>query len=237
MSEQTQYFTICEDDGDFIHLMDNKLNSTYFIDENGESYSVKVSEQTSFTVLVSNEVSDLQNLTYTNIMTLTGVCLDENSNIVQNGEINSIILGQVEGVNLVIFAFKETIGEFAGDFLAIAITLFAFSTIVGWSLYGQKATEYLFGLKAKKIYCLLFITTVFVGAIMQLTLVWEISDTLNGLMSLPNLIGVLALSTEVIILTKNYLRRKKGEDIEPIFSVYEDIQEQNLIEYYEQNFH
>ena len=82
--------------------------------------------------------------------------------------------------------------------------LFAFSTILGWSLYGTRCVEYLFGLKATKVYQLIFICMVVVGATVSLDVVWDVADTFNGLMAIPNFISLFALSGIVAKLTKAY---------------------------------
>ena len=77
--------------------------------------------------------------------------------------------------------------------------LFAYSTVLGWSCYGCKAVEYLFGAGAGTFYRVLFVALMPVGAVMRLDLAWTLSDTFNGLMMLPNLIGVIALSGTVAV--------------------------------------
>lgn len=112
-----------------------------------------------------------------------------------------------------------------GAFIAIAILLFAFSTVLGWSYYGTKAWEFLFGTKATIIYKVVFVVFIVFGATMNLNLAWDISDTFNGLMALPNLIGVLTLSGTVIKITNNYVSRTfKGSKDKPMLSAFEDIQ-------------
>lgn len=105
-------------------------------------------------------------------------------------------------------------------FIAIAILLFAFTTVLGWSHYGTKAWEYLFGTKSTIIYRVVFVLMIMSGAVMTSSLAWDISDTFNGLMMIPNLIGVLSLSTLVTKITKNYVDRrlKKKEGIKPMLS-------------------
>jgi AGCS family alanine or glycine:cation symporter len=117
-----------------------------------------------------------------------------------------------------------------GAFIAIAILLFAFSTVLGWSYYGTKAWEYLFGTKSTIIYKVVFVLFIVFGATMSLDLAWDISDTFNGLMALPNLIGVLTLSGTVIKITKNYVARTFGGSKEkPMISAFSDVQaEQEL---------
>ena len=130
----------------------------------------------------------------------------------------------IEGVPLVSMAFAQSFHDAAGWFVTIAVLLFAFTTVLGWSFYGSKALEYLFGQKAVIVYKIIFIAFAVMGATMDLSLAWDISDTLNGLMAIPNLIGVLVLSGTVIAITKNYLARRRGESLPPLYSAYPDIQ-------------
>ncbi len=117
-----------------------------------------------------------------------------------------------------------------GAFIAIAILLFAFSTVLGWSYYGTKAWEFLFGTKSTIIYKVVFVVFIVFGATMSLDLAWDISDTFNGLMALPNLIGVLTLSGTVIKITKNYVARTFNNSTEkPMLSAFEDIQKEQEI--------
>ncbi|MBQ9106815.1 MAG: alanine:cation symporter family protein [Clostridia bacterium] len=112
-------------------------------------------------------------------------------------------------------------------FIAIAILLFAFTTVLGWSHYGTKAWEYLFGTKSTIIYKIFFVVMIMSGALMTSSLAWDISDTFNGLMMLPNLIGVICLSGLVIKLTKNYVDRNlRHKDVPPMLSYDPDIQAQ-----------
>ena len=118
-------------------------------------------------------------------------------------------------------------GFFGAAFVAVSVMLFAFSTCLGWSHYGSKACEFLFGEKITKIYQAIFVAATFGGAVMSDNLAWEIADTLNGMMMLPNLVGVLVLSPVVVAITKNYLDRKlRGKDVEPMLSNFEDIQQE-----------
>lgn len=125
------------------------------------------------------------------------------------------------GVALTSEAFETVFGSFGGSFISIAIMLFAFSTILGWSYYGERAIEYLFGLKAVPVYKIIFILFIFVGCNVKLDLVVNISDTFNGFMALPNLIAVTLLSGQVVQMTKEYIQKVKsgketigGEEIE-----------------------
>ena len=113
-------------------------------------------------------------------------------------------------------------GNIGSRFIAIAMFLFAFTTILGWSHYGSKAWEYLFGAKTTVIFKLIHLVTILLGAVMTSSLAWDISDTFNGLMMFPNLIGVVALSPLVVKITKNYIDRKiKNKDVAPVLS-YQD---------------
>ena len=116
-------------------------------------------------------------------------------------------------------------GGIGEKFIAVAMFLFAFTTVLGWSHYGSKAWEYLFGAKTTFVFRIIHVCTVIFGAILTSSLAWDISDTFNGLMMIPNLIGVIVLSPLVVKITNNYLRRvKKGEDIEPMYNADPEIQ-------------
>ncbi len=135
------------------------------------------------------------------------------------------VISTSEGSALVGEAFSTVFGKLGPAFIAVAILLFAFSTVLGWSHYGSKAFEYLFGSKATIIYRVVFIVFILGGATMSLELAWDLSDTFNGLMAIPNLIGVLALSPVVCRITKNYVDRKiKGRDVKPMLSAFPEIQ-------------
>ena len=116
-------------------------------------------------------------------------------------------------------------------FIALAILVFAFTTILGWSHYGSKAVEYLAGSKAKAVttvYKVLFVIMILSGALMTSSIAWDISDTFNGMMMIPNLIGVLAMSPLVMKLTSNYVdRRIKGKKVDAILSYDPAIQKEN----------
>ena len=138
----------------------------------------------------------------------------------------------VNGDTLVSMAFGKYFGAPGEWFVAIAMLFFAFTTVLGWSQYGSKAVEYLFGGKAVKVYKVIFVGMIIAGAVMEGGLAWDLSDTFNGLMMIPNLIGVLALFPLVIKITKNYVdRRIKNKNVAPILSYDQAIQaemEENL---------
>ncbi len=133
-----------------------------------------------------------------------------------------------EGVNdatLVAQAFREHFGRPGEGFVVLAITLFAFTTVLGWSFYGAKVTEYLLGVTWSKIYRLIFVVLIVFGAIMESNLAWDISDTFNGLMMIPNLIGIVVQTPLIVKLTRNYTdRRIRGIKAEPMLSYDPDIQ-------------
>lgn len=128
----------------------------------------------------------------------------------------------VDGVNdatLVAQAFGNVFGKAGEIFVALAVLLFAFTTVLGWSQYGTRAVEYLFGEKSVKIYQVIFVLMIISGAVMTSSLAWDISDTFNGLMMMPNLVGVLVLCPLVMKITKNYVdRHLKGKDHSPLLS-------------------
>ncbi len=135
------------------------------------------------------------------------------------------MISQNAGSGLVGEAFATVFGGFGPKFIAIAILLFAFSTVLGWSHYGATAWQYLFGEKTQIIYKIIFVIMIFFGSTMSLSLAWDLSDTFNGLMMIPNLIGVISLSPLVVKITKNYIDREiHGKDIEPMISHFPEYQ-------------
>ena len=124
-------------------------------------------------------------------------------------------------------AFNEVFswGNIGQKFIAIAMFLFAFTTVLGWSHYGSKAWEYVFGSKSVKVFKVIHVCTIMFGAVMTSSLAWDISDTFNGLMMFPNLIAVVALSPLVVKIVQNYVDRKlKNKDVKPMLSYDPEIQ-------------
>lgn len=118
----------------------------------------------------------------------------------------------VSGAALTMSAYQSVIP--IGNYLiSIGLLLFAFSTILGWEYYGERCAEYLFGPSIIKVYRIIFIPFIVIGAIGGLEFIWDLADTLNGLMAIPNLIGVVFLSPVVVKLTKeffnNYVKAEK----------------------------
>ena len=154
--------------------------------------------------------------TLTALVILTTGVVDIESGSVLVGVQDNALVGQ---------AFTAAFGSFGPKFIAISLLFFAYSTVLGWSHYGTKAVEYLFGQKGTRVYKVIFVGMVVVGATMKLGLAWDLSDTFNGLMMIPNLLAVLALSGTVVQITKNYLDRKvNGKDIPPMWSVFAEYQ-------------
>ena len=131
----------------------------------------------------------------------------------------------INGDTLVSDAFGRFFGAPGTWFVAIAMLFFAFTTVLGWSQYGSKSVEYLFGAKGVKVYKVIFVLMIVSGAVMEGGLAWDLSDTFNGLMMIPNLIGVVALLPLVLKIVKNYTDRKiKNKDVAPILSYDSQIQ-------------
>jgi AGCS family alanine or glycine:cation symporter len=115
----------------------------------------------------------------------------------------------INGAALTSAAFTDGLGSKLGEYIvSIGLVLFAYSTLLGWSYYGEKSLEFLSGEKIIKPYRYLFTVFVGIGAISQLDLVWGIADIFNGLMAFPNLIGLLALSPIIAAETKKYFEKK-----------------------------
>ena len=122
-----------------------------------------------------------------------------------------VTFGEAAGAELTILGFTSTYGNWVSIFTAVAMCCFAFSTIIGWGLYGARCIEFLFSSKVVKPFMVAYSLVAIVGATLDLGLVWGISDTCNGLMAIPNLIGVFLLSGTVARLVKEYFAKKKEE--------------------------
>lgn len=238
ISTQSQFFEIhASADGD-VKLVDANINPKYRIADDSETDYTEYTAATIYGQELPIRISNSENakgegdFIFSNVMEIKGIqAKDENGNLVtdENGNpvIASVEINEVNGVPLVTYAFSQRLGGVSGKILAIAILLFAFSTTLGWSFYGTKALEYLFGTKATYVYKIIFVLFIIVGCTMNLGLAWDISDTFNGLMAIPNLIGVLSLSGIVFAITRNYVHRrinKDDPDAVPMISAYSDIQ-------------
>ena len=110
--------------------------------------------------------------------------------------------GAEQGASLSALAFTTGIGPFGGPLISVCLAVFAFTTIIGWSYYGERCAEYLFGSRIISIYRTLWIIAILIGAVIKLEIIWAIADIFNGLMALPNLIALLLLSPIVFKLSK-----------------------------------
>lgn len=138
-------------------------------------------------------------LTYSNIMMIVG---EERDGVIVSAKIEPL-----RGVGLAESAFTAKFGRPAGMALSVLVAMFAFSTVIGWSYFGGEAAAFLFGERARKPFGAVFVAFSVVGACVNMTAAWGISDMLNGLMAIPNLIAVLILSPKVIALTREYCDR------------------------------
>jgi AGCS family alanine or glycine:cation symporter len=147
------------------------------------------------------------------ICSLTGLVILTSgvSSFTADAGATNFVGGIFSGADLTMAAFSATFGQPGGIFVTIGILLFALSTILRWSYYGQQSLGYL--TKNNKtwdwIYKFIFTVLTVVGAVGGLTLIWDIADTLNGLMAIPNLIAVLLLCKVIFDLTKEYLAKNK----------------------------
>ena len=117
----------------------------------------------------------------------------------------------VSGAALTTAAFNSLIPTYGGWIVAIGLLLFAFSTILGWEYYGERCAEYLFGPGVNKFYRILWVPFIAIGAVGGLNVLWDLADTLNGLMAIPNLVGLLMLSPVVFKLTKEFFSKEKEQ--------------------------
>ena len=116
------------------------------------------------------------------------------------------------GNDLMVRAFGTVMGDKIGSIIiAVGISLFALSTVLSWALYGTRCCEYIFGHKSIRLYQIVFVLICIVGATMNLSLAWDIADTLNGLMALPNLVALVGLSGVVMRLTQDHLKQKNRD--------------------------
>ena len=128
------------------------------------------------------------------------------------GTINPDTGAAYTGAALTTVAFNEAIPGIGGIIVAVGIVFFAYSTILGWSYYGEKCLEYLVGEKGVVFYRVIFVSFIMVGALSGLQFIWDLADTMNGLMAIPNLIGLLGLSGIVVKETKDYMEKIKAKE-------------------------
>nr|WP_295709115.1 sodium:alanine symporter family protein [uncultured Halomonas sp.] len=121
------------------------------------------------------------------------------------------------GASLTALSFDAALPGFGNQIVAVALAIFAFTTILGWSFYGEKCCQFLFGTRSIMIYRVLFVLAIPLGAIAQLGFIWLMADTFNAMMAIPNLIALALLSPVVFKLTKDYFDGKDvlpGEELE-----------------------
>ena len=145
-------------------------------------------------------------ITLTSLVILTSGLLQDN---VYNLSSPSLISETYKGISLTQEAFKTRFGDIGVLFIAVCLLFFAFSTIIAWYFFGEQNIRYLFGNKMSKVYGVIVVIFIFIGSTLKVDLVWALADCFNGLMVIPNLLGILALSPLVSKLTKDYNKFKK----------------------------
>ena len=147
-------------------------------------------------------------------------------------DLNSLT-GDMEDAKMSMSMFSTNFGDFGTIAFSIILPLFAFTTIIAWSYYGEKAIEFCFGKTSDRtrgiittVFKIVYVLLIAVSATIQSDLIWAIDDTFNGLMAVPNLICLVALSGLVAKITKNYFDRKRGKNVEPMLSAYPDMNEE-----------
>lgn len=136
--------------------------------------------------------------------------------------------GTINGSEMVLKIFSDNLGLFGSISYKIILPLFAFTTLISWSYYGEKAIEYVLGFKSKLIYKICYIIFVVLGSLLSVDLVWELADTFNVLMAIPNLIALIMLSGFIAKITRNYFDRKKGQIIGPLLN-YDETENNEMI--------
>ena len=134
------------------------------------------------------------------ICTMTGLAL----------VLTGVWTGDSAGAAMTSAAFSSVFGTIGSMGLTVALALFAFTTILGWNYYGERACFYLFGLKSILPYKLIFIVLIACGAFLKLEAIWILADIVNGLMAIPNLIALIALSGVIVAETKKYMEYRKS---------------------------
>lgn len=146
------------------------------------------------------------------ICTMTGLVL------VVSGEWS----GGLNGAAMTTAAFSSSLNSIGEYIVTIGLTFFAFTTILGWNYYGERCTEYLVGVKGIKPFKVFYIAMVACGAFLKLDMIWMLADIVNGLMAVPNLIGLIGLSSVVVNETKSYFKdfdNNRTEELEPAESI------------------
>ena len=129
-------------------------------------------------------------------------------------------LGEETGAKLTALSFNTLLNSNAGSYLtAVGLAVFAYSTLLGWSYYGEIAVEYIFGLSVIRYYRLIFVCVIYLGAVLRLETVWAFSDVMNALMALPNLLALLLLGKEIKRLHQDYFASKRKRTDEEMYTL------------------
>ena len=140
-----------------------------------------------------------------------------------SGAYDNYLAGELSmGAPMALWAFENNLGIFGKICFSVIIPLFAFTTVLSWSFYGEKGIEYLFGKKAILPYKICYVLLVVLGATQGIDLIWNLSDMFNVLMAVPNLIAILLLSPVINKIVDNYYKRRKGLDVHPMLSYHLD---------------
>ncbi len=138
--------------------------------------------------------------------------------------------GKEEDTAMAIRMFETNFGSFGIAIYSVILPLFAFTTVLAWSYYGEKATEFVFHTRSEQtrrtatiIFKVIYVVLIVFSTLITSDLIWAIDDTFNGLMAVPNLICLVALSGLVAKITRNYFDRKRGKTVEPMLSAYPDL--------------
>ncbi len=203
VTPQPQYFRLTEQDG---LITSGAAGITV---GSGEEYRLRTAGGGGLTVRLSRG-----EVTFSNVMKLTGVQARGEDGLplfLENGSpvIGGIILEEVSGAELMTLAFSGVFGSAAGGLLSAALTVFAFTTVLGWCGFGAQSAEYLFGSRAVLPFRIIYTLTAAVGGMLDISAAWGIADLFNGIMAAVNLPAVLLLSGTVLRLTKKYEREIK----------------------------
>lgn len=148
-----------------------------------------------------------------------------------SGAYDNYLAGTLEiGAPLAVWAFENNLGMFGKIIFNIILPLFAFTTIVSWEYYGEKGIEYIFGSKAILPYKIVYVLLVLVGATQGVELIWNLSDSFNVLMAVPNLIALILMSGVIKRIVINYFDRRKGIEVKPMLSCFEKHNEELIAE-------
>ena len=139
------------------------------------------------------------------------------------GAYDNYISGNIfMGAPMALWAFETNLGIFGKLCFSVILPLFAFTTVLSWSFYGEKGIEYLFGKKAILPYKICYVLLVMLGATQGIDLIWNLSDMFNVLMAVPNLLAIILLSPKIKEIVDNYSKRRKGINVDPMLSYHLD---------------